>query len=44
MAYYFSSTESSAAKAFLSHLALDPPYVVELPKHSHWLVRAVHRF
>ena len=44
MAYYFSSTDSSAAKAFLSHLALDPPYVVELPKHSHWLVRAVHRF
>lgn len=44
MAYYFTSTESSAAKAYLSHLALDPPYVTELPKHSHWLVRAVHRF
>lgn len=44
VAYYFTSTESSSAKAILSHLSLTPPYVTELPKHSHWLVRAVHRF
>lgn len=44
VAYYFTSTESSASKAILSHLSLTPPYVTELPKHSHWLVRAVHRF
>ena len=44
MAYYFSSTEATAKTAYLTHLALDPPYVVELPKHTRWLVRAVHRF
>lgn len=44
MVYYFSSTESTEKDAFCSHMAIDPPYVVEIPKHNKFLVRAVHKF
>lgn len=44
MVYYFSSTEMDEKSAFTSHMSLDPPYVVEIPKYNRFLVRAVHRF
>lgn len=44
MVYYFSSTEMDEKNAFTSHMAIDPPYVVEIPKHNKFLVRAVHKF
>ena len=44
MVYYFSSTEMDEKNAFTSHMSLDPPYVVEIPKYNKFLVRAVHRF
>lgn len=44
MLYYFSSTEKSGRDALASHLDPEPPYLVELPKASKFLVRAVHRF
>lgn len=44
MLYYFSSTEKSDRDALASHLDPEPPYLVELPKSSKFLVRAVHRF
>ena len=42
--YYFSSTEKNDREALTSHLDLQPPYLVEIPKSSKFLVRAVHRF
>lgn len=44
MVYYFSSTESGEKNALTSHMATDPPYVNEVPKHNKFLVRAVHKF
>lgn len=44
MVYYFSSTEMDEKNAFTSHMAIDPPYVIEIPKHNKFLVRAVHKF
>ncbi|WP_347281905.1 hypothetical protein [uncultured Alistipes sp.] len=44
MVYYFSSTEKNDREALTSHLDLQPPYLVEIPKSSKFLVRAVHRF
>ena len=44
MVYYFSSTEMDEKNVFTSHMAIDPPYVIEIPKHNKFLVRAVHKF
>ena len=44
LVYYFSSTEMDEKNAFTSHMSLEPPYVVEIPKYNRFLVRAVHRF
>lgn len=44
LVYYFSSTEMDEKNAFTSHMSLEPPYVVEIPKYNKFLVRAVHRF
>ena len=42
--YYFSSTEKDEKSAFTSHMGIEPPYVVEIPKYNNFLVRAVHKF
>ncbi|MCM1150802.1 MAG: hypothetical protein NC209_01375 [Alistipes sp.] len=44
MMYYFSSTEKDGKEAFASHMEIEPPYLVEIPKHNKFLVRAVHKF
>lgn len=44
MVYYFSSTEIDEKNAYTSHMSIEPPYVVEIPKYNKFLVRAVHRF
>ena len=44
MIYYFSSTEMDEKNAYTSHMSIEPPYVVEIPKYNKFLVRAVHRF
>lgn len=44
MMYYFSSTERDEKYAFCSQMSIDPPYVVDIPKYSKFLVRAVHKF
>lgn len=44
MVYYFSSTEMDEKNAYTSHMSIEPPYVVEIPKYNRFLVRAVHRF
>lgn len=44
MLYYFTSTEKNEKEALTSHMDLDPPYLVEIPKYDRFLVRAVHRF
>lgn len=44
LVYYFSSTEKDEKWAYTSHMSLEPPYVVEIPKYNKFLVRAVHRF
>lgn len=44
MVYYFSSTEVDEKSAYTSHMSIEPPYVVEIPKYNKFLVRAVHRF
>lgn len=44
MVYYFSSTETDEKSAYTSHMGLEPPFVVEIPKYNKFLVRAVHRF
>lgn len=44
MLYYFSSTEKDDKEAWTSHMELEPPYLVEIPKSNKFLVRAVHRF
>lgn len=42
--YYFSSTELDEKFAATSHMSVEPPYLVEIPKHNKFLVRALHRF
>lgn len=44
LAYHYSSTERDAKTACTSHMDLEPPFVVDIPKHTKFLVRAVHRF
>ncbi len=44
LVYYFSSTEKDEKTAYTSHMDLEPPFVVEIPKHNKFLVRAVRRF
>ena len=40
LVYYFSSTEKDEKSAFTSHMGIEPPYVVEIPKYNNFLVRA----
>lgn len=44
MVDYFSSTEQSAQRAKSAHMAVEPPYVNDMPKHQKYLVRAVRKF
>lgn len=44
MLYYFSSTEKNEKEAYASHMDLEPPYLIEIPKYNKFLVRAVHKF
>lgn len=44
LVYYFSSTESDEKEALTSHMGIEPPYVVNIPKYNKFLVRAVHKF
>ena len=44
LVYYFSSTEKDEKSAFTSHMGIEPPYVVEIPKYNNFVVRAVHKF
>ena len=44
LVYYFSSTELDEKSAYTSHMNIEPPYVVEIPKYNKFLVRAVHAF
>lgn len=44
MVYYFSSTEMDEKAAFTTHMGIEPPYVIEIPKYNKFLVRAVRRF
>ena len=44
MVYYFSSTESNSKEAVCSHMAIEPPYIFNIPKHHKFLVRAVRKF
>lgn len=42
--YYFSSTEMDEKNAYTTHMGIEPPYVIEIPKYNKFLVRAVHKF
>ena len=44
MVYYFSSTEMDEKNAYTTHMGIEPPYVIEIPKYNKFLVRAVHKF
>ncbi|MDE5623888.1 MAG: hypothetical protein K2I62_04670 [Alistipes sp.] len=44
MLYYFTSTEKDEKEALSTHMDLQPPYLVEIPKYNKFPVRAVHRF
>lgn len=44
LVYYFSSTEKDAREAFTTHMGIEPPYVIDIPKYNKFLVRAVHKF
>ncbi len=44
LVYYFTSTEKDEKEAYTTHMNIEPPYVVEIPKSSKFLVRAVRRF
>lgn len=44
LVYYFSSTEMDEKNAYTTHMGLEPPYVIEIPKYNKFLVRAVRRF
>lgn len=42
--YYFSSTEADEKSALTTHMGIEPPYVIEIPKYNRFFVRAVHKF
>ncbi len=44
LVYYFSSTERNKKEACTSHMDLQPPYLIDIPKYDKFLVRAVHKF
>lgn len=44
LVYYFSSTEMDEKSAYTTHMGIEPPYVIEIPKYNKFLVRAVRRF
>ena len=44
LVYYFSSTEMDEKSAYTTHMSIEPPYVIEIPKYNKFLVRAVHKF
>ena len=44
LVYYFSSTEMDEKSAYTTHMNIEPPYVVEIPKYNKFLVRAVRKF
>lgn len=44
LVYYFSSTEKDEKEAYTTHMGIEPPYVIEIPKYNKFIVRAVHRF
>ena len=44
LVYYFSSTEMDEKNAYTTHMSIEPPYVIEIPKYNKVLVRAVHKF
>lgn len=44
LVYYFSSTEKDAREAFTTHMGIEPPYVIDIPKYNKFLVRAVYKF
>ncbi len=44
MVYYFSSTEMDEKNAYTTHMGMEPPYVIEIPKYNKFLVRAMHVF
>lgn len=44
LVYYFSSTEMDEKSAYTTHMGIEPPYVIEIPKYNKFLVRAVHKF
>ena len=39
-----SSTEMDEKNAYTTHMGIEPPYVIEIPKYNKFLVRAVHKF
>ena len=43
LVYYFSSTEMDEKSAYTTHMGIEPPYVIEIPKYNKFLVRAVHQ-
>lgn len=44
LVYYFSSTEMDEKNAYATHMGIEPPYVIEIPKYNKFLVRAVRKF
>ena len=44
LVYYFSSTEMDEKNAYTTHMGIEPPYVIQIPKYNKFLVRAVHKF
>lgn len=44
VAYHLSSTEKDAREVHTSHMGIEPPYLVDIPKTTRFVVRAVHRF
>ena len=44
LVYYFTSTEMDEKNAYTTHMGIEPPYVIEIPKYNKFLVRAVHKF
>lgn len=44
LVYYFSSTEKNEKEAYTTHMGVEPPYVIDIPKYNKFLVRAVHKF
>ncbi len=44
LVYYFSSTEQNEKSAYTTHMGIEPPYVIDIPKYNKFLVRAVRKF